>query len=162
MAVKRLDLAMVAPILHQPLPAEDPNPIAPALPAGPSPADLLGIAAGDAKDRPAYFDTTTHQAAFAAPLLVLGGTSLMDYRDTDGRRTRRALVVVPPSTEERIANACGGAVENLNAALIALAEHGLRALRAERQTLVVRNAIDPHRGERLAWRKIMVPKRGGK
>lgn len=160
MGVKRLDLAQVAPILHQPLPVEpEPKPVRP---AGPSPADLLGIAAGDAGGRSAYFDTTTEPAAFAGPLLVLGGTSLMDYRATDGKRTRRALVVVPPSTEERIANACGGAVENLNAALIALAEHGLATLRAERQTLVVRNAIDPHRGERLAWRKIMVPKRGGK
>ena len=160
MAVKRLDLAQVAPILHPPLPVE-PEPIVPAQPAGPSPADLLGIAAGDAGDRVSYFDTMTQPTAFAGPLLVLGGTSLMDYRDTDGKRTRRALVVVPPSTEERIANACGGAVENFNAALIALAEHGLRALRAKRQTLVVRNAVDPHRGERLAWRKIMVPKRGG-
>jgi hypothetical protein len=159
MAVKRLDLNQVAPILHQPLPVE-PGPIVTAQPAGPSPADLLSIAAGDATDRSSYFDMTTQPVAFAGPLLVLGGTSLMDYRDTEGKRTRRALVVVPPSTEERIKNACGGSVENLNAALIALAEHGLRALRAERQTLVVRNAIDPHRGERLAWRKIMVPKRG--
>lgn len=159
MAVKRLDLTQVAPILHAEAAATAPRPIHPSTPA---PADLLGRAAGDAEGRRAYFDTTTEPTNAAGPLLVLGGVSLLDYCDTDGRRTHRRLVVVPPSTEERIANACGGAVENFNAALIALAEHGLAALRAERQTLVVRNAIDPHRGERLAWRKIMVPKRGSK
>jgi hypothetical protein len=161
MAVKRLDLTQVAPILHAEAAVVEAD-TRPIHPAAPSPADLLGRAAGDAEGRRAYFDTTAEPAKAAAPLLVLGGVSLMDYRDINGRRTCRALVVVPPSTEERIANACGGAVENLNAAIIALAEHGLAALRAERQTLVVRNAIDPHRGERLAWRKIMVPKRSSK
>jgi hypothetical protein len=156
MAVKRLDLAQVAPILHQRM---EPELVVPEDVKGPTPDQLLGIAAGDADDRSTYFDTTTKANAGNSPLLVLGGVSLMDYRDGKGIRSRRSLTVVPPSTERRIAAACGGLVENFNAALIALAEHGLSSLKAEGTTLVVRNAMDPHRGARLAVRKLVMPKR---
>jgi len=150
MAVKRLDLSALAPILHAP--AE------PEAPTAPSAAELLGVAPGDAAGRSAYFDTDT-QARASGPALIVSGAALMDYRDAVGRRSHRALHVVPPSTATRIASACGGKADNLNAALIALAEHALADLERSGRTLIVRSAPDPHRADRNAARRSVISRR---
>jgi hypothetical protein len=148
--VKRFDLSSLGPILHAP--AE------PQAPPAPSAADLLGVAAGDAPDRSAYFDSETQTRA-GGPALIVGGATLMDYRDAAGRRSNRALHVVPPSTAARIATACGGRSDNLNAALIALAEHALADLGRTGRTLIVRSAPDPHRADRIAARRQVIKSR---
>lgn len=147
--VKRLDLSALAPILHAPQQEA---------PRAPSAADLLGVAPGDAPERSAYFDTDTQTRA-DGPALIVGGATLMDYRDTSGRRSHRALHVVPPSTAARIATACGGRSDNLNAVLIALAEHALADLERTGRTLIVRSAPDPHRADRIAARRQVIKSR---
>jgi hypothetical protein len=155
--VKRLDLSSLVPILHA-VPAESaPEPV-PVAPAGPSLADLLGIAAGDAPDRATYFDTNT-QARGSGPALITSGATLLDYRDVKGKAIHHVNQVLPPSTARRIAAACGGRCDNLTAALIALAEHGIAALNRDGATLFVRSAPDPHRADRIAARRGVLQKR---
>jgi len=149
--VKRFDLSSLAPILHAPQDQESPT--------APSAADLLGVAPGDAPDRSAYFDTDTQTRA-GGPALIVSGATLMDYRDSAGRRSHRALHVVPPSVAGRIALACGGRSDNLNAALIALAEHALTDLERTGRALIVRSAPDPYRADRLAARRGVIRRRG--
>lgn len=158
MAVKRLDLSALAPILHtvpMPEPAHEP---ASEAQATPSLTELLSIAPGDTAGRVAYFDTDT-RARGRGPALITSGATLMDYRDTKGRRIHRAPMVVPPSTAARIARACGGRSDTLNGALIALAEYGLAALDRDRASLIVRNAPDVHRAARLTARRTVIPSR---
>lgn len=147
--VKRFDLSSLGPILHAPQ--------ALAAPTAPSAAELLGVAPGDATDRSAYFDTDT-QARTSGPALIVSG-ALMDYRDLAGRKIRRALHVVPPSTAARIAAACGGRSDNLNASMIALAEYALTDLERTGRTLIVRSAPDPHRADRIAARRGVIRRR---
>lgn len=152
MAVKRLDLSEVAPILHAPMPSAEPK--KPAEPAGPAIADLLGVAAGDAVGRRAYFDTEMSATSSPdAPTLILAGATVMDYRTPDGRHTHAFRMTLPPSTARRIARACGGhAPTSMPAALIALAELGLATLAERGQCLTVRSAPDPLATQRRAAR----------